>query len=216
MNFSRNNPSPRYLELQALYRRMHQKGEEFLGVPADKTFPGFSLDAQLARIKQMISLTGADTLLDYGCGKGQQYGPRPVKDDAGVTWPSVIDYWDIGEVVCYDPCYEPYNKLPQGKFDGVICTDVLEHCPEQDVAWIVAEIFGYATRFVFANVACFPARKRLSNGENAHCTIQPVGWWTELVRKIAQNHPGLAWEFWVQSNEDSAQGARLVEQKISG
>jgi hypothetical protein len=216
MNFSRNNPSPRYLELQALYRRMHQKGEEFLGVPANETFPGFSLDAQLSRIKQLISRTGADTLLDYGCGKGQQYGARPIKDDAGELWPGVIDYWDIGEVVCYDPCYEPYNKLPQGKFDGVICTDVLEHCPEQDVAWIIDEIFAYATRFVFANVACFPARKRLSNGENAHCTIQPVEWWTELVRAIAQNHPGVAWEFWVQSSEESAQGARLVEQKISG
>lgn len=216
MNFSRDNPSPRYLELQMLYRRMHQKGEEFLNVPAEETFPGASLDAQLFRIKQLISRTGADTLLDYGCGKGRQYEPRPIKDEAGATWPGVIDYWDIGELVCYDPCYEPYAKLPQGKFDGVICTDVLEHCPEPDVPWIIDELFAYATRFVFANVACFPARKRLANGENAHCTIQPVEWWTELVRKIAQDHPGLAWEFWVQTREDSAQGARYVEQKISG
>ena len=216
MNFSRSNPSPRYLELQAMYRRMHQKGEEFLGVPAEKTFPGFSLDAQLSRIKALIARSGADTLLDYGCGKGQQYEPRPLTDDAGVVWPGAIDYLDIGELVCYDPCYEPYNKLPEGKFDGVICTDVLEHCPEQDLPWIIGELFGYATRFVFANVACYPAHKRLPNGENAHCTIQPVDWWVALVQKVAQNHPGIAWEFWVQSSEETAAGARLVEQKISG
>lgn len=216
MNFSRSNPSPRYLELQAQYRRMHQNGEEFLGVPATDTFPGFSLDAQLARIKALIAAHGADTLLDYGCGKGQQYEPRPVKDDAGVVWPSVIDYWDIGELVCYDPCYERYNKLPEGKFDGVISTDVLEHCPEQDLPWIIGELFAYANKFVFANVACFPARKRLSNGENAHCTIRPVEWWVDLVQKVARDYPAIRWEFWIQYSEESSEGARLVERKIAG
>jgi hypothetical protein len=216
MNFSRSNPSPRYLELQAMYRRMHQQGEEFLGVAPGETFPGFSLDAQLGRIKALIAQTGADTVLDYGCGKGRQYEPRPIKDADGGVWPGVIDYWDVGEVVCYDPCYEPYNKLPQGKFDGVICTDVLEHCPEQDLPWIIAELFGYATHFVFANVACFPARKRLPNGENAHCTIQPAGWWARMLRQVAVDHPGIRWEFWIQSHELSAPAARLVEQKISG
>jgi hypothetical protein len=216
MNFSRSNPSPRFLELQAMYRQMHRKGEEFLGAPPEETFPGFSLDAQLARIKALIERTGADTVLDYGCGKGHQYRPRPIKDEAGEVWPGVIDYWDIGEVVCYDPCYEPYNKLPEGKFDGVICTDVLEHCPEQDIPWIIEELFVYATQFVFANVACYPARKRLPNGENAHCTIRPVDWWIQTVRSVALNHPGIHWEFWVQSSETSAQGARLVEQKIEG
>jgi hypothetical protein len=216
MNFSRSNPSPRYLALQALYRRMHQQGEEFLGVAPDATFPGFSLDAQLGRIKALIAQTGADTVLDYGCGKGRQYEPRPITGEDGSVWPGVIDYWDVGEVVCYDPCYEPYNKLPQGKFDGVICTDVLEHCPEQDLPWIISELFAYATRFVFANVACFPARKRLPNGENAHCTIQPAEWWAQLLRQVAADHPALRWEFWIQSHEPSAQGVRLVEQKISG
>jgi hypothetical protein len=216
MSFSRSRPSPRYIELQAMYRQMHQKGEEFLGVPAEKTFPGFSLDAQLSRIKALITRTGADTLLDYGCGKGQQYLPRPIKDESGTIWPAVIDYLDIGELVCYDPCYEPHNVLPEGKFDGVICTDVLEHCPEQDMPWIIGELFGYADKFVFANVACYPAHKRLPNGENAHCTIQPASWWVALVRDIARNHPAITWEFWVQSHEETSDGVRLVEQKISG
>ncbi len=216
MNFSRANPSPHYLELQAMYRQMHMKGEEFLGRPAADTFPGFSLDAQIYRIKSLVVQTGADTVLDYGCGKGKQYEPRPIKDAAGVLWPGVIDFWDVGEVVCYDPCYEPYSKLPEGKFDGVVCTDVLEHCPEQDLPWIIRELFGYANRFVFANVACYPAHKRLPNGENAHCTIQPVEWWMALVSDIARDHPGVIWEFWVQSVVTTPAGTQYVEQKITG
>ena len=216
MSFNRRSPSPRYLELQTMYRQMHQQGERFLGVTAENTFPGFSLDAQLSRIKALVSRTEGDTLLDYGCGKGQQYQPRPIKDEFGAVWPAVIDSLDIGELVCYDPCYEPHNSLPEGKFDGVICTDVLEHCPELDLPWIIGELFGYAKKFVFANVACYPAHKRLPNGENAHCTIQPASWWVALVEGISRNHPAIRWEFWVQSHAETADGVRLVEQKISG
>ena len=79
----------------------------------------------------------------------------------------------------------------------MICTDVLEHCPEDDVPWIVDELFGYANMFVFANVACYPAHKVLPNGENAHCTIQPPEWWERLFGDTAKRHGSVDWEVWV-------------------
>jgi hypothetical protein len=216
MSYNRNAPSPRYLELQDYYRIMHEKGEAFLGVSPKMTFPGESLLPQAGRIKRLIDQTKARTILDYGSGKGKQYGPRLITDESGNQWPSIIDYWEVDEIACYDPGYEPYNKLPEGKFDGIISTDVLEHCPEQDVRWIIDEIFGFATRFVFANVACYPAKKKLPNGENAHCTIKPVDWWRDLLRDIAVRHPCVTWECWVQSTVDTPGGERFIEQKISG
>ena len=176
---------------------MHAEGEKFRGIPAEKTFPGKSLAPQASRIRSLIKRTGAQTILDYGSGKGFQYEPQAVFDETGRRHASMMDYWDIDEVVCYDPCYEPFSRLPDGKFDGVVSTDVLEHCPEEDMPWIVEEMFGLARRFVFANVACYPARKRLPNGENAHCTIQPPEWWQALLDGIVARHPGVQWEFWV-------------------
>ena len=214
MSYSRAHPSSRYLELQNLYQTMHERGESFLGIPPEKTFPGSSLRAQAGRIRRLIVQTGALAVLDYGSGKGMQYETSAIRDDAGKVWPSVIDFWDVDEVVCYDPCYAPYSNLPSGTFDGVICTDVLEHCPEEDIPWIIEEMFSYATRFVFANVACYPARKRLPTGENAHCTIQPVEWWRTLIDGIAARHPGVVWEVWVQSRVDGPQGAQYVEDKL--
>jgi len=214
MSYSRTNPSPRYLELQGLYRTMHEKGERFLNIPPEKTFPGTSLAPQAARIKRLIDLTEAITVLDYGAGKGQQYEPQLIKDAAGGEWPSMMDYWDLEEVVCYDPAYAPFSKLPAARYDGVISTDVLEHCPEEDVPWIVDEIFGYAKKFVFANIACYPASKRLPTGENAHCTIKPVEWWSDIVGRAAAKHPGLVWEAWIQSLADTPQGLRYPEHKI--
>lgn len=202
MQFSRKNPSPRYVELTKLYGQMHVEGERFLGEPPERTFPGTSLPPQAPRIKRLIEATGAQNLLDYGAGKGMQYELRDVKIKDEGTWESIQDYWDVDFVHCYDPSYAPFNQLPTGKFDGVVCTDVLEHCPEEDMPWIIAELFSYAERFVYANVACYPAKKRLPSGENAHCTIQPARWWGNLFAVSAALHPSVMWRCWVTERLD--------------
>lgn len=214
MGYSRNQPSPRYNELIAQYRQMHIEGERFLGIPPDQTFPGKSLIPQADRIKRLIEATRSEAILDYGSGKGMQYGISPFVVAGVGQWPSIVEYWDISEVTCYDPCFEAFNHLPEGRFDGVICTDVLEHCPEEDIEWVIDEIFSYADKFVFANVACYPAAKRLPSGENAHCTIRPVEWWARLLKEVTSRHPQLQWEVWVQFKVPEAGGA-LIEERLA-
>ena len=194
--YTRAAPSPRYRRLIEQYQQMHLLGDQHTGLPPERTFPGESLPRQAPHIKRLIKLTGASTLLDYGCGKGQQYLPRRTADpDEGIEYPDIQSYWGVKTIQRYDPAYQPFTQLPAGKFEGVICTDVLEHCPEEDIPWILGELFGYATRFVFANVACFPAKKRLPSGGNAHCTIKPVRWWEEHVERAARARPGVMYEF---------------------
>jgi hypothetical protein len=196
-NYSRNHPSPRYLDLMGQYCVMHEEGEKFLGIPPEQTFSGTSLFSQATRIKRLIDLTDARSLIDYGCGKGLQYQSMPIQEPNGGVFPGIQAYWNIASLCCYDPCYGPFKKLPQGQFEGVVSTDVLEHCPEEDIPWILDEIFGYAKKFVFANVACIPAIKRLPSGENAHCTIRPPQWWEALIVEVAGRYPGILWEVWI-------------------
>lgn len=199
MEYSRQHPSPRYAALLSMYQEMHVHGERFQGIPARKTFDGRSLAAQLAHIKQLIDQSQARTVLDYGSGKGTQYDPRPVTAEDGAEYDGVVDYLGVDEVTCFDPAYAPFSRLPTGSFDAVISTDVLEHCPEEDIGWIVEEMFGYAEKFVFAVIACYPASKRLPNGENAHCTIQPPEWWAEFFKVAGSRHPQLKWEVRLQT-----------------
>lgn len=209
MSYSRQNPSARYRALLDMYRDMHEHGEKFMGIAPEKTFDGRSLSKEISSIRRMIERSGAQTILDYGSGKGQQYDPRPVVVKGEGSWDSVIDYWGVDEVTCYDPAYAPYSKLPGGTFDGVVCTDVLEHCPEEDIEWIVGEIFSYADRFVYLAVACFPASKRLPNGENAHCTIRPVEWWKDVIERAAAGRPGVCWEAWLEAEDGSTERQTL-------
>ncbi len=194
MNFSRNNPSPKYRQMIELYRELHTKGEPNLGQPSDATYPGVSLTPHIRRIKGLVDRTGARTILDYGCGKGYQYAPRQITLPGEGVWDSVIDYWNIDEVCCYDPGYDRYSKVPEGTFDGVVSTDVLEHCVVDDVPWIIEEMFSYANRFVFACVACIPALTTLPNGENAHCTVRPIDWWRELFVAAGKCRPQILWD----------------------
>lgn len=199
MSYSRESPSARYRELTALYRRLHAEGEAQLGLKPDETYPGVSLLPHLQRIKALIDDTGARTVLDYGCGKAQLYDVADLNVPGMGRIPSVIDYWDIDEVSCYDPCVPRFDRLSPEPADGVIATDVLEHCPEEDVPWIVAEMFAHARRFVFASIACYAAKTHLPNGENAHCTIRPMQWWTAVFEAAARNRPGTTWKLYLDS-----------------
>jgi hypothetical protein len=193
--YTRSAPSPRYRRLIEQYQLMHVNGETHLGIPPENTFPGQSLPKEAPRIKRLIKLSGARTILDYGCGKGQQYLPLRISDaEERTEYPDIRSYWGVSEIRCYDPAYAPFTSLPGGKFDGVVCTDVLEHCPEEDIPWILDELFGFADKFVYANVACFAARKRLPSGGNAHCTIKPVRWWEEQLERPARARAGVRYE----------------------
>lgn len=213
MDYSRARPSPRYRELIAQYRTMHTDGERFLGVPAAQTFSGISLLPHAPDIKRLIRRTAASSILDYGSGKGTQYLAQRIELD-GEAWDNVQDYWDVDYVRCYDPCFAPFSELPAETYDGVISTDVLEHCPEDDLRWIIGEMFGFARSFVFLTIASHRARKRLPNGENAHCTIKSPAWWSDLLLRVSAAHPGIVWEAKLYEVQPGA--ANVIEQRLSG
>jgi len=143
----------------------------------------------------MIDRTKSLRLLDYGSGKGKAYALKDIELPGGETAPSLKEYWKLDSIRCYDPGFEPYSQLPDERFNGVVCIDVLEHITEPDLPWILEEIFGYADRFVFANIACYPAKKSLPNGQNAHCTVRSPEWWTGLIHGVAMRHTDISYRF---------------------
>jgi 2-polyprenyl-3-methyl-5-hydroxy-6-metoxy-1,4-benzoquinol methylase len=43
----------------------------------------------------------------------------------------------------------------------VICTDVLEHVPEEDLDWVIREMCSLSSKTVFINVSGEPALKNI-------------------------------------------------------
>lgn len=120
-------------------------------------------------------------LLDWGSGKGYQY----LRDRSHQEWGGILPY-------CYDIGVRQLWDKPQGKFDGIICTDVLEHIDKRDLPEFLNELFGYlySDRPVFAyfNVSVRPAGKHFSDGVNMHLTVEPADWWAELLQQYWQTN----------------------------
>jgi hypothetical protein len=95
---------------------------------------------------------------------------------------------------------EQFAARPDSRFDGVISTDVLEHIPEEDIDWVLAECFGFARRFLYMNIASYLAVKILPNGWNAHVTVRPPGWWRERIEAAARDWKGQAYVFDITEN----------------
>ena len=194
-NFSRSAPSPRYAELLFEYQLMHSHGDPEQGLDGSQVFPGQSLTEHVLALDELKRHYGFQSLTDYGCGKAMLYRPQnDMRLPDGRQANCLQDLLGL-KATLYDPAYLPYAQFPQEQSDLVVCTDVLEHCPPEDVPWIVEELFMLARKFVFANIACYPARKYLRNGENAHCTVAPVEWWSEQIWRVAQRYANIDYRF---------------------
>ena len=213
--YDRSNPSSTYLAYIDMYCKLHIDGDLENNVCAEMVYGGKSVVPWITIIKDLIILTNSKTLLDYGSGKGFQYQRMLLEDRNQVEYQSLQNYWNVSEIYCYDPGYAPYRKFPRRQYDAVILTDVLEHCYQEDVRWILAEVFGLARKFVFANIACYKARQILPNGDNAHCTIRPTPWWNSVLDLVASDYPEVKYCVLVEFIWSDVKGEGSVFQMLS-
>ena len=200
--FSAEAPSERYRELLALYGQLHDEGRPDTGHSAESTFSGISLSEHVDPVARLVNRYCAATLLDYGAGKATLYQDAP-GEPAGSRL-KVMPQWPGALVTCYDPGYEPFAGPYDDHYDGVISTDVLEHIPAEDIPWVLHHLFSVARRFVYAVAACYPAKKILPDGSNAHCTIRTPDWWAGQMALVARAYPGVAWTLCTQEKSPLA------------
>lgn len=143
------------------YRILHDRGY----------FGGGSLMRHLPEIKGLVDEHKAETLLDYGCGKAKCWR-QGWAQQAGISIMPTL----------YDPALRVFENKPAGKFDGVICTDVLEHVENPDA--VIAELIGYAKKFLFLAISVreSPPKKKLLDGRPMHIQVHPPQWWADRIR----------------------------------
>ena len=139
------------------YEESVRRGTEFQ--QQNKSWAGYDVVKYQKCIKDLVDRYHAKTLLDYGCGKGLQYKERlPYGGSAGHGLP--LDQWQtfdqyLGvDVYCYDPCVAGFETLPPPgtKFDGVICTQVLNSIPDADMTWVRELLESYTDKFCFVGI----------------------------------------------------------------
>lgn len=189
--FTEDNPSTRYLEMLNMYEQMHEVGRPETGRGAEETFSGISLVEHIAVIADLIRESNSKSILDFGSGKAKHYLDAPGYPQGSRF--KTLPAWGDAIVTCYDPGYKPFSEPFGEKYDCVISTDVVEHIPEEDISWVLDKLFKHASNFVYVVAACYPAKKLLPDGSNAHCTLQPPEWWRGQMELAARLNSDVSW-----------------------
>lgn len=190
--FTEKRPSEEYFKNINFYKEIHQKGyksRKGIFVNNEDAYHGGSTREFAIIIKKIIQKNNIKNMLDYGCGKGFFYDNSFYLKEEKID--SLRKLWDI-EIDLYDPCYEKYSYLSENKkYDMVICIDVLEHVPKDDLDWILDKIFSLSKKYIFLNVACYYANALLPNGSNAHINVNDKDWWFKKILEFKKKYEEL-------------------------
>lgn len=146
--------TPEYAELN---KTLHESGEKY-GVGS------FRWAQQVSDLRDEL---GAETVLDYGCGKGTlgfALG-RP-------EWFSE-----------YDPAIPGKDAEPEHQVDLVVCTDVLEHVEISSLAEVLEHLRHLAKLGMFVSIATQPSSNTLADGRNAHLIVRDAAWWRAQLER---------------------------------
>lgn len=142
------------------YKQLHKEGK----------FAGGTLLVFKDRIGNIIRFHNAKTVLDYGAGKGVGWYNHHLDEEWNVT------------ATLYEPAVPDMSKKPEGKFDVVLCVDVVEHVPEDEIPGLLNQLFEYAKKAVVVTFCNRPAKKDLPiSGGNVHITQRNRHWWEEQM-----------------------------------
>lgn len=113
-------------------------------------------------VKNLVKATKAESVLDYGCGKGTLAESLP------------FPIWE------YDPALPGKSELPRPA-DLVVCTDVLEHVEPEFLQNVLAHLASLVRKVGYFVIHVGPAQKTYADGRNTHLIQQNKVWWSEMI-----------------------------------
>jgi len=141
---------------QAQLAEMHSKGQFVRGSKIFGSVQPFLTQYQLTSV------------LDFGCGHG-------------ALMASIQQAYPDMRVEGYDPGNPAHNRVPKRSFDAVISADVLEHIEPNHLAETLRLISDKMIIAGWFRIACYPAKKHLPDGRNAHLIVESPAWWREQL-----------------------------------
>lgn len=146
--------------------------------------PGWGLEEEIRGVQELVAASGARSVLAYG------FAGRPE------AWSLVqaLRARDSSLVVaCGDLATSAAAGQPTRQYDGVVCADVLEYLPDEDVPWVLGEVFARARQFVYVAVV-HGSRTRVWTGEiPLPSQAREESWWLTHLAAASARHPTIHW-----------------------
>jgi cyclopropane fatty-acyl-phospholipid synthase-like methyltransferase len=122
----------------------------------------------IKNIKSFLNQYNLTSVLDFGCGHGA------LMASISQAYPNI-------RVEGYDPGNPKHNHIPARSFDAVVSADVFEHIEPAHLASTLQLISSKIQVAGWFRIACYPAKKHLPDGRNAHLIVESPAWWREQL-----------------------------------
>ena len=119
-------------------------------------------------IENFMHLYKPTSVLDFGCGQGGLIS-------------TISQLHKNVYVEGYDPGTEQFSKFPTRTFDAVVSTDAIEHIEPEFLTDTLTSVGQLLERCGCFRIACYPAKKMLQDGRNAHLIVETPEWWREKI-----------------------------------
>jgi hypothetical protein len=140
-------------------------------------------------VQDFLKNESPKSLIDFGCAHGAMI--TRIKND----------FPDILIVDGYDPGVTEYESFPQQQYDCLVSNDVIEHIEPKYLDSNLIAMNTLFTKSAWLVIACYPAKKKLPDGRNAHISLHTPNWWIEKIKetfttstieiaKIVEHKPG--------------------------
>jgi hypothetical protein len=118
-------------------------------------------------VLEVAQQIGAQSVLDYGAGKGHlgEY---------------LFTHGFVGDYRPYDPAIPIWAEAPQPS-ELVACCDVLEHIEPECLEAVLQDLRRVTLKKGIFLVNLREAKKTLPDGRNAHLIVKPAEWWRERL-----------------------------------
>lgn len=161
------------------YKALHEKNKF-------KSWSSNYDDKHIMQLRGAVLATGSKTVLDYGCGKANQWHEGKLHNKLELK---------MDNVVLYDPGVPEYSTLPDKSVDCTISFDVMEHIPKEELPETLSYIFSHTKKFCFFVIHCGLAVKTFPNGDNVHCTIMNGHDWKKFIEPFNKNKIPVVYSF---------------------
>lgn len=112
-----------------------------------------------------------NSIIDFGCASGKLISKLRE------------DFPHINTIDGYDPGVEEFENVKGTSYDCLISNDVVEHIEPEFLNDTLVCMDSLFTKSAWLIIACYPAKKILADGRNAHLTVKEPTWW---LTKIAE------------------------------
>ncbi|MFZ1745783.1 MAG: ELM1/GtrOC1 family putative glycosyltransferase [Nitrospirales bacterium] len=109
----------------------------------------------------------------------------------------------------YDLCRQPPDSMPAQKYDIVYSADELQHIPDEDIPWILEEMFSLANSLVFVRIQAEEPGNIIARNPHSCGVQRNFEWWVSHFHIISRHYPKIHWKFVF-----SERGARGINQQL--